>query len=434
MTLFIFSSPVVLFAAVELSWRIFLPSFFAATLAVPIAAVGLMLLAGRLFDAVIDPVIGWASDRFPTRFGLRRPWLAVGAPMISIGAIGVFWATPGTSIAALAGWGLLLHLGHRLTSTPHGGWGLELSRDPHERIRVMGAKIWVGAAGMIVVLLLPSLLERGLGVGRAAQVGALGAAIVLLAPVTAIVVLRCISEPDAAPTVRVVNPLTLFARMIRDREMRCILILYGLVGIADAAAAGTFLFFVEQALRLEGWGSVFILVQCTIPLVTLPYWARVSRRFGKERTLRLTYAWQAVVAPLALLLPSGNVFALAVWWIARNLTVGTEYMLLRAMVGDITRREIDQGQRWAASRYALFNVTRRIAMGLGIAMALGVLGWTGFEPAGHADAKIGYAIRLVHVVPASVAALLAILILSGGQVRRQSEKTATRGKMVGAVS
>ena len=322
--LFVFSSPVILFQAIELAWRTYLPAFFATTLALPIAAVGMLLLAARLFDGLIDPCIGWASDRFPTRFGLRRPWMALGAPLVGLGALGLFWAVPGTGIATLAAWSLVFHLGYTLIATPHGGWGLELSRDAHERVRVMGAKVWVAMAGMIVTLVLPSLLERGFGLGRAAQVGALGAAIVLLAPITVALVLRRIREPDAPAIARVASPFALFAGMLRTREMRRILMLYGLVGMADAAAAGTFLFFVEQALALPGWGSTLMLVQGVVPLVLLPFWARMSRRFGKRRVLLAGYGWQALVAPLALLLPMGGLAALVLWLIARSLVFGVD--------------------------------------------------------------------------------------------------------------
>jgi GPH family glycoside/pentoside/hexuronide:cation symporter len=409
--LFVFSSPVILFQAIELVWRTYLPSFFAATLALPIASVGMLLLAARLFDGLIDPFVGWASDRFPTRFGMRRPWMAAGAPLIVIGGLGLFWAVPGTSIATLAAWSLVFHLGYTLTATPHGGWGLELSRDKHERVRVMGAKVWVAMAGMILTLLLPSLLERGFGLGRAAQVGALGMAILLLAPLTAALVLRRIPEPDVPATRPVVNPFALFASMLRSREMRRILMLYALVGTADAAAAGTFLFFVEQALALKGWGSTLMLVQAVVPLGLLPLWARATRRLGKRRTLLAAYGWQALVAPLALLLPAGSLIGLILWLAARSLSFGVDYMLLRAMVGDITRREMEEGHRSASSRYALFNVTLRLAMGFGIAAALGALGWTGFTPGEPASDEALFAIRAVYALPAAIAALGACALL-----------------------
>ena len=36
--------------------------------------VGLMFAAGRIWDAVTDPAVGYLSDRTRTRLGRRRPW------------------------------------------------------------------------------------------------------------------------------------------------------------------------------------------------------------------------------------------------------------------------------------------------------------------------------------------------------------------------
>lgn len=421
-----FTSPVILFQAIELAWRTYLPSFLATTLALPVATAGMLLFAARLFDGFIDPAIGFASDRWRTRFGLRRPWLVLGAPLVSLGALGVFWARPGTSFASLAAASMTLHLGYMLIATPHGGWGLELSRDPHERVRVMGAKVWVAMAGSIATLLLPSLLERTLGLGRAAQVGALGAAIALLAPLVVLLAIRAVAEPDVVGTTRVANPLRQFAAMLRDPPMRGIMILYGLIGLADAASAGTFLFFVEQALGLKGWGSTLLLVQGIVPLATLPLWARLSRHHGKRRTLRLAYGWLAAVVPFVLLLPAGGLLPLIAWLVARNLGAGVDYMLLRAMVSDLTREEVDHGQRWSASRYALFNVTLRLAMGAGVAGALGLLGAAGFAPDRPVSEPLAMVVRLVHAGPTAIVAVVVCLMLSTrpAQARRQPEQAA----------
>lgn len=86
-------------------------------------------------------------------------------------------------------------------------------------------------------------------------------------------------------------------------------------------------------------------------------------------------------------------------------------MLLRAMVGDITRHEMEQGQRSASSRYALFNITLRLAMGFGVAAALGSLGWAGFTPGEPASDEALLAVRAAYALPATIAALAACALL-----------------------
>lgn len=193
----IFSSPVLVFQAIELPWRMFLPPFFSETVGLGLAATGALMMWIRLFDMVADPLVGWASDRFPTRFGLRRPWMVASLPLIVAGTWHVFFAGPGTGIATIALWCAVMHLGYTLLVVPHGGWGLELADDYHERTRIMGAKVWFAAAGMPLIILLPAMLERLALADRAGQIAAMGWVLILLAPASVLLVLCAIPEPSA---------------------------------------------------------------------------------------------------------------------------------------------------------------------------------------------------------------------------------------------
>jgi len=54
-----------------------------------------MLLAKKLYDAVIDPVIGTLSDQTDTRFGRRKPWIVL-AVIPQVVAWVFMWTSPGS--------------------------------------------------------------------------------------------------------------------------------------------------------------------------------------------------------------------------------------------------------------------------------------------------------------------------------------------------
>lgn len=412
-----FSLPMVVFQTIELAWRVYLPSFFATTLGLSLGAAGAVLMAARLFDSAIDPLIGWASDRFPTRYGHRRPWLAIGAPLVTIGAGGVFFDWPWSNPALLFAACLLLHLGYMMMVTPHGGWALELGRDATERLRIIGAKTWFAIAGMLAVVLMPALLERVFAVGRTGQVAALGLTVMLLAPLAAALALRLVAEP-ALPVDRrgeLANPLRLFAQILRSRDLRPVLLLYLFAGLSDAAIGASFLFFVEQALGLAGWGSTLLLAQSAIPLVTLPLWSRLAPGIGAHRLLRLAYCWQVALTPLALLLPPGALMPLALFLVARNLFFGVDYLLLRTMVAEVTRSAAQTGLRHSASCYSMSNITLKLAMGLGAWLALEAIGSTSVH------GPLSATMRLVYSTPPILCGLAALAVLGwprGSRTRR----------------
>lgn len=72
----------------------FLMIFYTDVCGIPMAAVSLLMLISRFWDAINDPIIGSLSDRTKTRWGRYRPWLLIGAPLTAIVLVFTFWAHP----------------------------------------------------------------------------------------------------------------------------------------------------------------------------------------------------------------------------------------------------------------------------------------------------------------------------------------------------
>ena len=66
---------------VGLPIALYIPAFYSQNLGLSLALVGTLIALSRLTDVVTDPAIGIASDRWLTRFGRRKPWMAFGMPL-----------------------------------------------------------------------------------------------------------------------------------------------------------------------------------------------------------------------------------------------------------------------------------------------------------------------------------------------------------------
>lgn len=121
---------------------------------------GIALFIPRLWDALIDPVMGSISDNSRSRWGRRRPYMLIGG-VLSAGCIGLLcifprqlkqgywsetiWSIPGISAPAgdwlYAGWlmlmSLLFYTAMAVFAVPYGALTMELTRDYSERTRVM---------------------------------------------------------------------------------------------------------------------------------------------------------------------------------------------------------------------------------------------------------------------------------------------------------
>src|SRR5690606_25985746 len=77
--------------------------FYVDILGLDVRAYGVVMVIYAVIDAIDNPVLGHLSDRTRTRFGRRRPWLLIGAPLLAASMI-AFFSAPDT----LDGIGLVL--------------------------------------------------------------------------------------------------------------------------------------------------------------------------------------------------------------------------------------------------------------------------------------------------------------------------------------
>src|SRR3954452_11319629 len=89
--LLFYALPAIPIAAMTLPLYIIVPTFYSETLGLSLGAVGAALLVVRIMDAVSDPLIGWASDRWRPAFGRRRSFFLMALPVASMACVMLFW-------------------------------------------------------------------------------------------------------------------------------------------------------------------------------------------------------------------------------------------------------------------------------------------------------------------------------------------------------
>lgn len=119
------------------------------------AWIGIVLMIGRLWDAVTDPLIGSISDNCRSRWGRRRPFVVIGA----IGSAVVFpliWLVPSHwgqmgMLCYLVATSLLFYTLFTVFSVPYFTLGMEISPDYDERTRATAARVFFSTfSGLLV--------------------------------------------------------------------------------------------------------------------------------------------------------------------------------------------------------------------------------------------------------------------------------------------
>lgn len=107
--------------------------------------IGLALSASRIVDAVTDPIMGSITDNTKSRWGRRRPWIFIGAILMSV-LFAAIWFTPRMENDLIPAIYLivmcsLFYMGFTIWVVPFGGLGLELVEDYSERTRLMAFRV-----------------------------------------------------------------------------------------------------------------------------------------------------------------------------------------------------------------------------------------------------------------------------------------------------
>lgn len=120
------------------------------------ALIGLALSLPRLWDAFTDPFMGNISDNTRSRFGRRRPWLALGSLLAAL-FCALMWMPP----ASFGQTGLFLYFlfisilffsAYTIFSVPYNALGFEMTSDYDERTSVMSYKTFVMNIGSTLFL------------------------------------------------------------------------------------------------------------------------------------------------------------------------------------------------------------------------------------------------------------------------------------------
>jgi len=149
--------------------------------------IGTMLRIARIFDAVLDPVMGTITDNARTRWGRRKPFILAGSILCAI-TFPLIWSVPrGLSPTDTMVWFgaflLLFYLSYTLFCVPYLALQIEMTPDYHERTRVNAMRSLCGAmAGLIAVWALRGAQWSGFSdvyVGLRVMGAALGACFLL---------------------------------------------------------------------------------------------------------------------------------------------------------------------------------------------------------------------------------------------------------------
>ncbi|MSP14656.1 MAG: MFS transporter [Chloroflexi bacterium] len=359
--------------------------FFTDVAGLSPAIAGVILLIGKLWDAVNDPIIGVISDRVNTRWGRRRPWLLFGAIPFGVsffllfqvpafGEMGKFWYYLVVS--------LLLDLAFTVVGVPYTALTPELTRDYDERTSLnsyrFGFSIAFGLLAAITHPLIVNAIQPIAGVQAGYAVSALVWAV--LATIPFFFAFWGTYErytPDDKPALPFLQGLR---ATFGNRAFRYVTAIYLLSWIVVQTVSTILIYYLTYYMRQPGIIAPVILAVQGSSFIWLFIWTRVSQRVGKKGVYyRGMIFWIVVAFLLFTVQPDWPAWTLYVLGALAGVGVATAYLVPWAMLPDVIELdELQTGERREGAFYGFFVLLQKLGLAVGLFMVGQVLSWSGY--------------------------------------------------------
>ena len=378
------------------------PRLYAEASGLSLSLLGALLLAARLADAIVDPLLGLWSDRSAQRQRL----IVLALPLLVLGMLALLnpprVGAPLWLLSSL----LLTSFAFSLISIAYQAWGAELGRDAGERTRLTASREGFGLLGVLLAAALPGLLSGDTAQGLSGLAWIFVALLVLLSTVT----LRGIPLAPARQPASAALLGELFV-VLGDSRFRRLLAVFVVNGIAAALPATLVLFFVADVLQATHWGGAFLALYFVSGVAFLPLWVTLARRFGRVP------AWVAsmIVAIAAFSwagsLGAGDLWAFAAICLLSGAALGADLTLPAALLADLTQQRAGPAfvpSAPAGAYFGWWTLVAKLNLALAAGLALPLLDLVGYRPGDPATtAGLSAAYGLLPLAFKSLAAALA---------------------------
>jgi glycoside/pentoside/hexuronide:cation symporter, GPH family len=396
------------------------PKFYADTMGLNLAAIGGLLLAARIFDAIQDPLLGHWSDRARGHSMGRMLWVAIGAPLLVLGMLGLF-RPPSSDAAALTWWLmamlLLVYVAFSMVQISYQAYGAEISGDANERTRVTSYREGLGLAGVFLAAALPEVLAQQSGQRAGFATFAMWFAPVML--LLAVVTIKFSPPPRPAETSGFKaapapgDALRAMLRPMRNSLFNRLLAIFVFNGIAAAIPATLVLFFIEDVVQRPDLSAHFLIAYFAAGALGMPAWVWLSARIGKGRAWCVGMLLSIAAFVWAFTLGAGDVAPFMAICVVSGLGLGADLALPPSILADVIDEDEKRGLvRNEGAYFGLWNLVTKMNLALAAGIALPALAAAGFQSrADNGPQALWYLAAIYALLPCLLKAVAAALLV-----------------------
>jgi Na+/melibiose symporter-like transporter len=394
--------------------QIFLLLFYTQIVGVPAPLVGLALTLALVLDAILDPIVGYWSDNFHSKWGRRHPFMYASAIPIAVCFFLLWTPPPGWDHQALFWYlltfAILTRAALTFFETPNAALAPELTRGYDERSTLQSWRNffgWTGGNAMTVLMfffVFPAFATPQIPNGqfnRDAYVvyAWIAAATMLFAILVSSLGTHSQIARLTAPPKRKLTLAGVFREIFEtlfNKSMGAIfltaIIASSALGLAQSLSTFMTTFFWRLLPIQIGIITLVIFISAALGAALAPL---LTRRFGKKMGIIIVGTLGLVTMPVAILLRLTGVIAPgtdAAFWVVLAqgqvdvILVVAQQALLMSMVSDLVEQaEVKTGRRSEGVFFAANTFIMKVTTGIGVLAAGIVLALAQIPPGAAPD-------------------------------------------------
>jgi GPH family glycoside/pentoside/hexuronide:cation symporter len=340
-------------------------------------AAGAVVLIGKLWDGVNDPLVGILSDRTRSRHGRKRVYLLYGAVPFALSFVLLWWLPLGasTTVTFLLACAAILFFAtaYSLVAVPYMALVPVMTVDYDERTQLIGFRAMFSSVGVILGGGIALIASDGDGLAGALRgvspaFGVFCAAAVLIAAAS----VKGVEADHDVDITRVA--LRHYLRLARDPNVATLLWFRVFGAIATGVLAATLPFFAEHVVGNTGLAAASVAAYTLVGAALVPTVNRLTHRFDKRHILLTLNTVAALLLLVMGLIVDADSTVLFVIGSALLGAAMSGYLLIPgSLVPDLVDwYEYQHAERHESVFFGLWLTIHQLGLGIG-GLVLGVL-------------------------------------------------------------
>lgn len=376
-------------AALGLPLAVYIPPFYAGPIGLGVGTVGIIFMVARFWDIFTDPIMGMIVDRYPSKWGKRKHWIAIGVPVLMLAAWFIFFPGGSRSTFYLIFWLFILYLAFTFVGLTQQAWGVDISKSYNDRSKVYGWREIGSIFGMMSVLALPAILENA-GSNFTEMIAGMGYFFLIVLPITALIGLIVIPDNDRNEGTSFPSFSDLPLILKDNRPLIRTLLIEFLCSSASSISAVTYIYLAKHVFDLEEISSRILFLYFFAGLLVMPLWMKVSYLIGKSKTLfTSTILCSLTLASYLFINTNDALITLVILTVLYGIGYGAPFTLTRALMADIVDAdELKSKKKRPGLFYSILTTFSKVGAAIAVGLVYTYLEFNGFKPDQIASEKI----------------------------------------------